>query len=131
MFQEMMIGSSGGSNNGAYGTCTDTTGNSQTVTINTGLSSVSRFALRCEGNSAGTYHSTVFWTSDNSTKYQGYSVYGTGTSGINGAYNEKDINTLFVVWCPIVVSVSGGTVTLKTGSNANAAIKNAWWVAVE
>ena len=127
MFQEMMVGSGG--SGGAGGTLTDITGNSQTVTINTGLSFVSKFALRCESNAGGSYHAAVFWTSDNSTKYQGYAVYGTGTSGISGVYGEKDINTQLAIWCPIVVSVSGGTVTLKTGANNNSSIKNGWWVA--
>jgi hypothetical protein len=127
MFQEMMVGSGGSS--GASGTVTDTVGNAQTVTINTGLSSISKFALRCLGHSTNKYHSAVFWSSDDSSNYEGQSTYGEGTSGISGVYGKKALNSNVTAWVPTLVSVSGGTVTLKTGANNAAAIKSGWWVA--
>ena len=112
---------------GASGTVTDTVGNAQTVTINTGLSSISKFALRCEGNSQGNYHADVFWTSSDSSNYEGGTFSGAGS--VSGIYNVKALDTAVHIYCPTLVSISGGTVTLKTGANAASAIKNGWWVA--
>ena len=124
MFQEMMIGSSGGGIAGAYGTCTDVTGNAQTVTINTGLTNVKRFMLNCNGNSNGT--TIVFVTYNESISQTNYKV----SSLANNTVYDKAIGTASgYAYGPQIASINGGTITLKTGANNAAAIKSAWWMA--
>ena len=72
------IGGGGGSD-GAYGTCNDVTGNAQPVTINTGLTEIKRFFLKCYGNSGGTVNALVTYNKDisatNYITYVGANVY--------------------------------------------------------
>lgn len=112
---------------GKYDTEEDVTGANQFLEIATGLPSIRRFFLRCEGNNGGSYHSYVCWTAADSSNYEGGTFSGAGS--VSGIYNVKALNTAVHIYCPTLVSISGGTVTLKTGTNAASAIKNGWWVA--
>lgn len=128
MFQEMMIGSSGGSNNGAYGTTTDVQGANQTVTINTGLTSIKRFFIYYLCNAAATIKCWETYNYDlSSTKYQAVNQTSSAATFV-----EKDIGTASGnTYISQIASISGGTVTMQTTTNANSAIKSAWWMAVE
>lgn len=118
MWQELVMGG----DSGAYGTCTDTTGNAQTVTINTGLTSIKRFMMYCLGNTGSSVIAFVTYNYDlSSTNYITY-------VGSN-SYNKAIGTATGYAYGPMVNSISGGTITLKTGANAAATIKNAWWVA--
>jgi len=120
--------SGGGGTDGAYGTTTDVEGANQTVTINTGLSQVNRFyvwyngsklttSIRCEINFNRDVSATKYYTMENN---------GSGS----GLYYEKDIGTATGnAYMASIDSINGGTVTLRTGTNANGAIKSAWWMA--
>lgn len=112
---------------GKYDTEEDVTGANQVLQIETGLPTIRRFFLRCEGNNGGSYHSYVCWTNADLSNYEGGTFSGTGS--VSGIYNVKELNNAIHIYCPIIVYVSGGTVTLKTGNNAQCAIKNAWWMA--
>ena len=117
----------GGGNNGAYGTTTDVQGANQTVTINTGLSQIKRFYIFYTGNTGGGVRATAQYNDDISqTNYQGFYWNGNTT----GNFADKAIGTASgIAYVASIASISGGTVTLKTSTNANAAIKSAWWMA--
>lgn len=112
---------------GKFDTEEDVTGANQGLVIETGLPTIRRFFLRCEGNNGGSYHSYVCWTAADNSNYEGGTFSGTGS--VSGIYNVKELNTQIHIYCPVIVTVSGETVTLKTGNNAQCAIKNAWWMA--
>ena len=86
---------------GKYDTEEDVTGASQFLEIATGLPTIRRFFLRCEGNNGGSYHSYVCWTAADSSNYEGGTFSGTGS--VSGIYNVKELNTAIHVYCPIIV----------------------------
>lgn len=112
---------------GAYGTTTDVTGANQTVTINTGLTSIKRFFIFYTGNTVGGVRTTAQYNYDLSqTNYQGF--YWNGTT--SGTLVDKAIGTASGnAYVASIESISGGIVTLKTSTSAAAAIKDAWWMA--
>lgn len=107
---------------GACGNPSDVTGNAQTLTINTGLPSIRRFFIYYIGNTGNTANCFTTYNADiSTTNYISY-------SGAN-AYNKEIGTASGYAYAASVDSISGGTITLKTGANNAAAIKSAWWVA--
>lgn len=107
---------------GACGNPSDVTGNAQTLTINTGLPSIRRFFIYYIGNTGNTANCFTTYNADISTT--NYITYNS-----TNAYNKAIGTASGYAYAASVDSISGGTITLKTGANNAAAITNAWWVA--
>ena len=112
---------------GACGNPSDVTGNAQPLTINTGLPSIRRFFISYVCNTGGSSRAAAQYNSDLSqTNYQAFYWNGNTTGG----FYDKAIGTASGnAYVASVDSISGGTITLKTGANNSGAIKSAWWVA--
>ena len=106
----------------AHGTVTNVNYNTE-YTIDTGLSAVNYF---CAYQSpTGGYTGLIYDASEPSYYFQGYYRSGTGQ-----AYGRKSINAGGGSVMPVITSVSGGTVKLKTGtSNLDVNKQNIVWFA--
>ena len=128
-FRAAIGGGGGGGTQGASGTVSDTIGANQVVTINTGLSQIKQFFIEYIGirTNTGLMTSAQYNSDKSQTNYQAFYFNGNTT----GNYYDKAIGTATGnVYVASIESINGGVVTLKTGNNANAAIRSAWWMAV-
>lgn len=108
---------------------TSTSATSTDMTIKTGLSTVKRFMLRANPtySTMATYTSILEYDADvDSTKYGGSLMYSSGAYGSNqlavgtGSHNQ----------CFRLISISGGTVTLKSASATHyGEVNNIKWFA--
>lgn len=125
MKAQVNFDSLGGGGSYKEGTEDNTTSASQTVTINTGLSSISKFFLTSDGIDSGdTYE--IYYTSDNSSYYfsammRTSTMYG----GIAAIGNAPAVQA----WK--VTSINNGVVTLASPSNdSHGKQTNISWLAI-
>ena len=118
-----LTGISGGSSVGwAEGTSNDTTSASETVTINTGLSSISKFVLTSDGRD----NYFVYYCSSNSSNYVTYMMRGNSLYGSVGVVGGSAV----AVQAWSIASINNGTVTLNAPSNeGHAQMSNITWFA--
>lgn len=116
-----------------FGNVDNTTSASQTVTINTGLSSITRFVLVATPTVSGygDYRQVVVWNANN-TYYNAAVIYTNGCYGAVGnigSYPNASSGMGAYAWK--IQSINGGTITLQTSSsNANyGACKDIHWYA--
>lgn len=123
MLMSCIKGASG--DGGAWHTESGTTSPNQTVTINTGLSSIKNFVLVSSITSSTDVYE-VFYSSDNSANY--YSAMMRGTTTYGGLYAIGSGTPAVQAWK--VASVSGGTIVLNSPNHETHGIQdNISWTA--
>ena len=107
---------------------TETTSTSQTLRIETGLSSIKRFTFMANPTYSGTkaYKQVVAYDADAKP-----SVFHTSCDHSTGSYGRGDVALNTVVdYCFIITSISGGTVNMQATSRNNyAQCNNIRWLA--
>lgn len=129
MFGDMIaMGAGGGGTKGASGTLA-TSAASETKTIDTGLSSISKFMLHGVSTNSSYQPEQIAICYDASipNKYYGVGSY----NGNVGKVGQYDFRSSAQTILPTIKSVSGGTVEIITASGANWTTMDCRWVAVE
>lgn len=128
MQRMIAMGSGSSGTKGATGKLSVST-TSDTKTINTELSSISKFILYgvSTNSSYQPEHIAILYDSSVQNKYYGVGSYN-GNVGKVGLY---DFSSSAQTILPTIKSVSGGTVEIITTSGGNWATMDWYWVAVE
>lgn len=121
------VGSGGGGDTYAEGSKETATASTE-YEINTGLTSIDKFFAQGYDLGSGGYQlqSGILYDADDSGYFQSFSHYSAGSNSV--AVRQAFTSTSHAQ-CFVVVSVSGGKITIKTPTTAGRATQHIEWLA--
>ena len=119
----------GGGTKGASGTLSVSTA-SELKTIDTGLSSISKFMLYMTSTKSGyeALNEAIYYNSEIPNKFYGVACYRVNSTGTQNYY---DFKTTAESMFPAIKSINGGVIEIFNPSGGNWCVGNWTWVAVE
>ena len=115
---------SGGGGSSIKSGTTEAASPSETITINTGLSTISKFVWMAVTNN-GTYRTMIAYDKNVST-----TTCDCACIGLNAGSHQKNIGAAVVAQVPSLTSISGGTIVLTMASgNLAGTVKAGYWYA--